>query len=564
MAGLACAFALALLWSAPALAAARASASSPTSGVAGPAASQLLYVLEANEGWATKRADGHWRLTLRGLARHVLAFADRPARSSRELPTRQFVGSWAHMFGSEAPNAAIVSAHGPRGESPTGVEIFKASWEGPHQLSVCMCMLGSRSSRWLSELTRASAHRHGPIRLLIAGPRRHAPRRNGRSRVELMYVLQAMRGWIEQRGDGESRLILPGVFSDALSFSTQPARVALPVASTTLLRSWRMLFAAKPPNAALVAAHSPRSAPLSLELRRPRMLAGGGASFGVGHLSAEAAKRLSRSSAGGRGEITLFIDDAGDGASFSSPGEYSYTVPSGVSSVFVQSAGAGAEGSGSAPSSAGGDASGLFAVTPGQTLRISIGAPGTAGAGGAPDGGAPGESDEPGPSGVCRAGGGGGSTRLSAGKTTLLVAGGGAGYSEIGVAGVTLDRFQQPMGGYDCSIEQTVAGASAGGGRIGGAPPGAGTAGDASGLSIDCSSFVCANAELESWSLNGGGGGGGGAGGTAFAVSGGFGAGSFTTAGTSWIASTASMAEFGTAGEADANGSLAILPIAGG
>ncbi|MHB1468901.1 MAG: hypothetical protein ACYCU0_00845 [Solirubrobacteraceae bacterium] len=66
------------------------------------------------------------------------------------------------------------------------------------------------------------------------------------------------------------------------------------------------------------------------------------------------------------------------------------------------------------------------------------------------------------------------------------------------------------------------------------------------------------------WSLDGGGGGGGGAGGTAFSTSLQFEAGSFATASTSWIASGAAMATFGTAGEGGASGSLVILPLASG
>ncbi|MHB1810162.1 MAG: hypothetical protein ACYCU0_12855, partial [Solirubrobacteraceae bacterium] len=248
----------------------------------GPSAhSQVLYVLEARRGWARRRSDGHWRLTLRGVSRHVLAFADRPARSSRQLSTKRFVSSWPRIFGSEPPNAAIVAEHGPEGASPTGVDIFKARWEAPGELSVCMCTLGSRSGGWLSALTRASARRHGAIRLFIAGPTRRVPAPGGRGRVQLTYVLQAARGWTSRQRDGEWRLTLPSVYSEALSLSTEPARLAVPIASATLLRSWRRLFGASPPNAALVAAHGPPGlGPVSVELRRPRLLAGGGVSGG--------------------------------------------------------------------------------------------------------------------------------------------------------------------------------------------------------------------------------------------------------------------------------------------
>jgi hypothetical protein len=62
-----------------------------------------------------------------------------------------------------------VAQHSPPGEAPTAVEIFRAFWEKPGQLGLCMCTIGSqpRAVRWLRQLTPASAPRHGEITVFI-------------------------------------------------------------------------------------------------------------------------------------------------------------------------------------------------------------------------------------------------------------------------------------------------------------------------------------------------------------------------------------------------------------
>jgi hypothetical protein len=62
-----------------------------------------------------------------------------------------------------------VAQHSPPGEAPTAVEIFRAFWEKPGQLGLCMCTIGTQPGavRWLRQLTPASAARHGEITIFI-------------------------------------------------------------------------------------------------------------------------------------------------------------------------------------------------------------------------------------------------------------------------------------------------------------------------------------------------------------------------------------------------------------
>ena len=131
------------------------------------AKASFLYVLQAREGWVTKRPDGHWRLSLRGVT--ALEFSDRPVRVARAIPVQSLVSHWKHLFAGSPPNGAFVVQHAPPGQAPTAVEILKAFWEKPGQLALCMCTIGSQPNavRWLEQLTRATAAAHGEITIFI-------------------------------------------------------------------------------------------------------------------------------------------------------------------------------------------------------------------------------------------------------------------------------------------------------------------------------------------------------------------------------------------------------------
>jgi hypothetical protein len=126
-------------------------------------------VLQARDGWVTKRPNGHWRLSLRGVS--AFEFSDRPVRLAKSVPVQSLVSRWSRLFGGSPPNGAFVVQHAPPGQAPTAVEILKAFWEKPGQLALCMCTIGSqpRAAHWLSQLTQASATRHGQITIFIDG-----------------------------------------------------------------------------------------------------------------------------------------------------------------------------------------------------------------------------------------------------------------------------------------------------------------------------------------------------------------------------------------------------------
>lgn len=388
------------------------------------------------------------------------------------------------------------------------------------------------------------------------------------SQVHLLYVLQAREGWTLHRPDGHWRLELAGVSPRMLAFSDRPQRVSSQIPTRAFVVSWRRLFAGNPPNAAMIVANGPReAAPTAVELFKARWR---GRRLELcmckaGDENLAWLKRMTRRSARRHGAITLFLDDAATGTVYTAPTapvNYSYPI-AGDEEVMLETWGAGAAGSGGArgaPASAGGMASGMFAVTRGETLEISVGVPGSPGAGGAPEGGAGAFSTSPG-SRVCQAGGGGGATRVSlrpAGGGTprpLLVAAGGGGYSLV--ANVYAPPGEEPPNGYPCSVDWAVAGGDGGGLRIGGSPPGAGAGAGAASIAPECVILTCGASQQ--WALGGGGGGGGGSAGSAWTF-----AQSTTTGGgggTNWIANGVSLAQGGTASAADQHGFAMIMPM---
>src|SRR5690242_5354923 len=70
------------------------------------AKASFLYVLQAREGWVTKRPNGHWRLSLRGVT--ALEFSDRPVRVAKAIPVASLVSHWKHLFAGSPPNGAFV------------------------------------------------------------------------------------------------------------------------------------------------------------------------------------------------------------------------------------------------------------------------------------------------------------------------------------------------------------------------------------------------------------------------------------------------------------------------
>ena len=203
-----------------------------------------------------------------------------------------------------------------------------------------------------------------------------------------------------------------------------------------------------------------------------------------------------------------------------------YTVPTDGSVCFAAISAAGANGGDAAllsqtvtaPGGVGGNAHGVFALTPGDTVTIDVGGRGAnggqaaTGSGGGFGGGADGGSGAAG-GGVAEGGGsgGGGATTVSDGTSLLLVAGGGGGAGTLTSAGGTGGAGGAGGGNGSGAASPGSTGAGGAGGTTsaggaGGAAGGddatdgaAGTAGDG-GVGGDGASI----------GLNGGGGGGGG------------------------------------------------------
>jgi hypothetical protein len=110
--------------------------------------------------------------------------------------------------------------------------------------------------------------------------------------------------------------------------------------------------------------------------------------------------------------------------SFTTPGSYTWTVPTGATSIQVLATGGGGGGGGayqstpSGPGGAGAIVTGTVPVTAGQVLNLVVGGGGGSGAN-------PGQACAPG-------GGGGGSTNVDAGAVTQVIAGGGGGGGGLG------------------------------------------------------------------------------------------------------------------------------------
>jgi len=125
--------------------------------------------------------------------------------------------------------------------------------------------------------------------------------------------------------------------------------------------------------------------------------------------------------------INFIIETAANptaGIRYTTPGTYSFTVPEGITSVsaLCVGGGGGAAGSGAARAGAAGGGGGLvygsFAVTPGETLNIFVGASGTGGANNITNGTA------------------GGNSEIQRTGTALLFAGGGGRGLASGASGI--------------------------------------------------------------------------------------------------------------------------------
>jgi hypothetical protein len=149
----------------------------------------------------------------------------------------------------------------------------------------------------------------------------------------------------------------------------------------------------------------------------------------------------------------------------------SFMVPAGVTSLHVDAvgaSGAGVTGVPTPPGPPGGRVQALLPVTPGETLTIMVGSPGTNNIGGFNGGGLAGGIGY----------GGGGASDVRRGSTVLIVAGGGGGYPGSGGAGGGLIGAAGTGGcGPGGGGTQSAGGPGGSGSDIAGMPGAAGTGG---------------------------------------------------------------------------------------
>jgi hypothetical protein len=78
----------------------------PTVAGAAPVTTGTLYVQQAANA-SLVRSGTAWKLVLDRPDAHVIAFADRPARTGTAVRVSSFVGGWPATFGGDPPNAAL-------------------------------------------------------------------------------------------------------------------------------------------------------------------------------------------------------------------------------------------------------------------------------------------------------------------------------------------------------------------------------------------------------------------------------------------------------------------------
>ncbi len=195
-------------------------------------------------------------------------------------------------------------------------------------------------------------------------------------------------------------------------------------------------------------------------------------------------------------------------ASFGNPGNHSYTVPAGVTSITVQAVGAGGGNCAPAHGGRGAAITATVPVSPGETLTVGVGgfggpcngsSPGSPGAGGVGGGGGGGAG-----TGGGGGAGGGGASGVATASAPLVIAGGGGGSTS----------YQKVENGGDAGSPGTA-------GSVAGSGGGAGTqsAGGAGGVAGNASAQAGASGSFATGGAGGhgdggpttaGGGGGGG------------------------------------------------------
>jgi len=94
----------------------------PAAASAAPATSGTLYVQQAANAQLV-RSGSAWKLVLDRPDAHIIAFADRPARTGTAIKLSSFVEGWDAAFGGDPPNAALQVEGAPPSRDVALVEL---------------------------------------------------------------------------------------------------------------------------------------------------------------------------------------------------------------------------------------------------------------------------------------------------------------------------------------------------------------------------------------------------------------------------------------------------------
>lgn len=98
------------------------SSSSPSTSPS-PEAVSWLFSTTSDGGTLEETGGGKYLLTMTGVDKHTIAFADRPERDVDVVATGDFVASWEKNFAGDPPNAVLVE-HDARGATDSLVLVL--------------------------------------------------------------------------------------------------------------------------------------------------------------------------------------------------------------------------------------------------------------------------------------------------------------------------------------------------------------------------------------------------------------------------------------------------------
>jgi len=99
------------------------SSSSSPSASPSPDSVSWLFSTTSDGGTLKATGDGKYLLTLTGVDKHTIAFADRPERDVDVVATGDFVASWVKNFAGDPPNAVLIE-HDPQGPADSLVLVL--------------------------------------------------------------------------------------------------------------------------------------------------------------------------------------------------------------------------------------------------------------------------------------------------------------------------------------------------------------------------------------------------------------------------------------------------------